>query len=207
MKVAIWARVSTTEQHAENQLVILREWAERRGDTVVREFVTEDSAWQQGAGKGREFDKARAALLLGAHRAQYEAVLIWALDRLSRRGYKDLSSLMGQLRVSGCDVLSHEEPFIHALGPFGEIVEHMLSWIAEQSSQRSSQRIKAGMARARAEGRQIGGRKPGQKDKAPRERVTGEAAGWTEERKRQLAVANHRKRCPVPDCAETRAHD
>ena len=58
MKVAIWARVSTAEQHTSNQLTILQEWAERRGDEVVARFVTEDSAWQQSAGpKGKAFVK------------------------------------------------------------------------------------------------------------------------------------------------------
>ena len=45
VKCAIWARVSTTDQHTENQLYVLREWAERRGYEVVREFIVEDSAW------------------------------------------------------------------------------------------------------------------------------------------------------------------
>ena len=208
MKVAIWARVSTVEQHTENQLTILQEWAERRGDEVVARFVTEDSAWQQSAGpKGKAFDKARADLALGAHRAEYQGVLIWALDRLSRRGYKDLSGFMGTLAASGCDVLSHEEPFIRSLGPFGEIVIHMLAWIAEQSSARSSQRIKAGIERAQREGKAIGGRKAGSTNRNPRPELKGEAAGWTPERKLALAIANHRKKCPVEGCQEAKAHD
>ena len=206
MKVALWARVSTTEQHTSNQLAILEEWAQRCGDEVVRRFVIEDSAWSSGAAaKGREFDKARADLIRGAHRAEYQAVRIWALDRLSRRGYADLSSLMSQLSASGCDVLSYEEPFIRSLGPFGEIVIHMLAWIAQQSSDRSSQRIKAGIARARAEGKQLGGRKPGAKNKKPRS-DTGTRRTLSDEAKLSLARANHRRKCPVEGCMETAAH-
>ena len=206
MKVALWARVSTTEQETLNQLFILREWAAKRGDEVVREFVTEDSAWSQGNGpKGKEFDKARADLQAGAHHADYQAVLIWALDRLSRRGYRDLEGCMSQLAGAGCEVLSHEEPFIRALGPWGEIVIHMLALVAQQSSDRNSRRIKAGLDRRKRDlaagkqvpGRQsVGGRKPGSKDRKPRAKVTGEAKGWTPERKDRLIARNKARAAP-----------
>ena len=208
LKVAVWARVSTSEQHADNQLPILREWAERRGDVVAREFVTEDSAWLKGNGaKGAEFDRARAELLAGAHRAEYQAVLIWALDRLSRRGYRDLEGVMLQLAASGCEVLSHEEPFIRSLGPFGEIVIHMLALVAEQSSARSSQRIKAGIERKKREGGQVGGRKPGSRNKQARPKLAGEAAGWTDERRAAMARRNHQRNCPDTDCQRAGPHD
>jgi hypothetical protein len=66
-------------------------------------FVTHDSASIQGVGngKGDEFDHARAALVEGARMGDYQVVLIWALDRLSRRGYKDLSGVIDKLASYG----------------------------------------------------------------------------------------------------------
>jgi putative DNA-invertase from lambdoid prophage Rac len=193
-KCAIWARVSTTDQHTENQLLALREWAAGRGFPVVREFVTEDSAWANGNGaKGREFEKAREEMLEGARLGQYRIVLVWALDRLSRRGYEDLSPVLQRLRSFGCELLSHQEEFIATLGPFGDVVIHMLSLMASQESERRSARIKAGLARRKAEGKPVGGRKAGAKDKRKREPRTGEAAGWSQERKDQLAARNKQR--------------
>jgi DNA invertase Pin-like site-specific DNA recombinase len=176
---AIWARVSTEEQHTENQLHVLRQWAANRGFTVTAEFITEDSAWSRNGGKGEEFDRQREALIRGAHLGQYKVVLIWALDRLSRRGYRDLDSLMERLATYDCDVLSHQEEWLTNLGPYGEIARHMLSLQSEQASSRSSERIKLGIARVQREiaaelaagktpTKRIGGRKLGSKDKKPR---------------------------------------
>ena len=55
VKAVIWGRVSTKEQHTENQLAVLREWAGQCGLEIVDEMVTEDSAWAGSkAGNGRQ---------------------------------------------------------------------------------------------------------------------------------------------------------
>src|SRR5215469_12891190 len=79
IKCAIWARVSTAEQTASSQLAELRRWAAGRGLDVVVELVTEDSAWQNGNGKGTEFDRQRTELVNGARLGHYSVVLVWAL--------------------------------------------------------------------------------------------------------------------------------
>ena len=115
-RAAIWARVSTHEQHTANQLEELRAWAERRGLDVVAEFVTEDSGWQNGNGtKGKEFDKSRAALLDGARMGSYTVVLTWAIDRLSRRGIEDTLAALRRLGEAGCAVWSHQESWAEDL--------------------------------------------------------------------------------------------
>jgi DNA invertase Pin-like site-specific DNA recombinase len=173
VRCAIWARVSTAEQHAANQLAALRKVAADKGYVIAAEYVTEDSAWGRGSGtngKGAKFDQARAELRQGAHQGAYSVVLVWALDRLSRRGYSDLSALLAGLRDDGCEVWSQQEPWLHSVGPFGEIVVHMLAWIAQQESQRRSERTKAGIERRRAAGLPVG-RQPGSADKARRKRA------------------------------------
>ena len=182
VKAAVWARVSTTEQHTENQLAILRKWAKARGLDVVTEFVTEDSAWagkKAGNGKGAEFDRARAALLNGARLGDYQVVLTWAIDRLSRRGIEDTLGTLRQLYSFDCDVWSHQEPWLVTTEPhMRELLVSFMAWVAEQESERRSERIKAGLARRRAQGLPVGGAVSHRgKDRRPR-RTDGYVAAW-----------------------------
>jgi putative DNA-invertase from lambdoid prophage Rac len=180
-RAAIWARVSTTDQHTENQLAELRQWAERRGLEVVQEYAVEDSAWQEGKGKGAEFDRQREALVNGARLGHYQVILIWALDRISRRGIEDTLAVLRRLAEHDTDVWSHEEEWLHTSGETRELLVGISSWIAGQSSARQSARVKAGLARRRAEGLPVGGRRPGAKDKKPRS-TAGYSAGWEKRR-------------------------
>jgi DNA invertase Pin-like site-specific DNA recombinase len=185
MKAAIWTRVSTTEQHTANQLDILRQWAADRGLDVARDaiFITEDSAWQNGNGKGAVFDRQRAELLNGARLGHYRVVLIWSIDRLSRKGIEDTLSTMRQLYEHRCDIWSHQEPWLVTSEPrMRELLVSFMAWMAEQESARRSERIKAGIARRRREGKPVGGRKPGSKDRKPR-RTDGYTAAWAARRR------------------------
>lgn len=160
MKAAIWARVSTSDQHTENQLEVLRAWADRRGLEVVTEFVTEDSAWSKagGNGKGAEFDRTRSDLLNGARLGEYEVVLVWALDRLSRRGIEDTLGTLRQLYDNGSSVWSHQEGWLETSDPhMRELIVSVMAWMAAMESARRSERVKAGLARRRAKGKPMGG--------------------------------------------------
>lgn len=172
LRAAIWARVSTADQHTGNQLDTLRAWAGQRGLEVAAEFVTEDSAWQgakPGNGKGAEFDRARKELLNGARLGRYDVILIWAIDRLSRKGIEDTLATMRHLYEFDVDVWSHQEGWLQTTEPrMRELLISFMAWMAQQESARRSERIKAGLARRRAEGKQVGGRKPGAKDRKPR---------------------------------------
>lgn len=176
---AIWARVSTTDQHTANQLPDLRQWAADCGLDVIAEYVTEDSAWtRQGNGvKGREFDTARANLLAGVRQGKHRVVLVWAIDRLSRRGSEDMQRYLRLLAEAGADVRSRQEPWLNTADPFArELLVGIMATLARYQSEHRSQQIKAGLARRKAEGKPVGG-KPGRKDKKPRKR-SGYVAAW-----------------------------
>lgn len=192
VKCALWARVSSTDgsQTTENQLFVLREWAARRGFEVAREFITEDSAWASGNGaKGKEFDRQRTELKAGAKRGEYSRVLIWSLDRLSRRGIKDTIGILDDLADAGAIVCSHQETWTETTDRrMQELIISVMSWMAEMESSRRSERIKAGMARAKREvaaeiaaGRvpekRVGGRVAGKKDRRKRE-TSGYRDAW-----------------------------
>jgi DNA invertase Pin-like site-specific DNA recombinase len=191
---AVFARVSTDDQHPENQG--LEEWAARRGVRVVRTFTVHDSAWKRGNGKGAEFDAARAQLVEGARQGEYQVVLVWALDRLSRRGYKDLSSLIDKLAGYGVELWSKQEEWLQTAGPFGEIVVHMLAWMAEQESQRRSDRTKAGIERRKERDGLPVGRQAGARDKPEtKRRRSGYVGAWEGERgeARRAALAERNR--------------
>jgi DNA invertase Pin-like site-specific DNA recombinase len=175
IKAAIWSRVSTAEQSTENQ--DLRAWAERRGVEVAAEFSVHDSAWTAGNGKGREFDAARAELLEGARQGHYQVVLIWALDRWTRRGIRDATHTLEQIWDTGCDVWSQQEPFIDAPSEFRPLMIAMFAWMAEQESRRRSTRTQAGLKRRKERDGLPIGRQPGAQDKAKRKR-SGYVSAW-----------------------------
>lgn len=153
MKCAIYARVSTTggRQDLENQLAPLREWAGRLGAEVIVEHVDECSG-----SKGSKDRKALALLLQGAHRRQFDTVLVWALDRLSREGIAKLSGYLEALRRSGVRVLSHQEPWLDTSGPVSDLLIAIFGWVAQQERARIRERILAGLERAKGKGKILG---------------------------------------------------
>jgi putative DNA-invertase from lambdoid prophage Rac len=189
VKAAIWARVSTAEQHTDNQVVALRDWASGRGLDVVREFITEDSAWSAKAGNGRgaEFDQKRSDLLEGARLGRYHVVLTWGVDRLSRRGAEDMLRYVRRLTDTGCRLWSLKDPWVESTADpmTRELLFSVFATIARFESERRSERIKAGLARRKADGKPVGGRKPGSKDRKPRA-TEGYVAAWGEGGKRRM---------------------
>lgn len=167
VKAAISARVSTLDQFTANQLETLRAWAEARGLEVAAEFVTEDSAWADGHAA---FDQARKDLIEGARKGSYTVILVWAIDRLSRKGIEDTLATMRRLYTAGCDIWSHEEPWLETSEPqMRELLVSFMAWMAKAESDRRSERVKLGLARRKAEGKPIG-RAPGSKDIKPRKK-------------------------------------
>ena len=192
-KCAIWARVSTEEQHAENQLPVLRGWAASLGFEVTAEFITEDSAWTAsgGNGKGKAFDKARSAMLAGVP-ARYDVVLCWDIDRLSRRGSEDMQRYLRRLAERGADVRSQQQPWLNTVDPMArEMLVGLFATLAKYQSQHRSEQIKLGLARRRAQGLPVGGRQKGAKDKHPRERDGYVARQARERAEREQAGGDH----------------
>ena len=105
--------------------------------------------------------------------------------------------MLDKLHGYDCEVWSHREEWLSTIGPFGEIVVHMLAWMAQQQMAEHSAKVKLGMARARAEGKAIGGRKDGAKDKrrgARERRSEATKAAWSgpggDARRAALAARN-----------------
>jgi len=161
MKVVIYARVSTDEQSADNQVEQLKAWAASRGWIIVAIYVETESAWK--AGHQRELARLKA----DAARRKFDAVLVWALDRLSREGALAILQLVNTFKVCGVKVLSYQESWTEVPGELAEILFAIAGWVARMESERRSERTKAGLARVKAKGKNLG-RPLGAKDRRKR---------------------------------------
>lgn len=153
MNVAIYTRVSTDKQDAENQLPQLREFAAKQGWTVVREYCDH-------AETGTKSDRAALHQMFDdASRKRFDLVLFWALDRLSREGALKTLQHLNRLDSYGVGYRSFIEPYFDSCGLFKDAVISIVATLAKQEAVLKSERTKAGLARARAKGRVLGRRK------------------------------------------------
>ncbi len=162
MKAALWLRVSTQEQETANQGAALSKLAAARDLEIARTFTVTESAY-----KG-EHRAQLQELIKGAQQGQYQVVFIWALDRLSREGPLATLEAVDRLLRAGCTVVSLQEPWLEASGELRDLLISLVAWIARWESARRSERTKAGLARAVAEGKPLG-RPTGAGDKRKRQ--------------------------------------
>jgi DNA invertase Pin-like site-specific DNA recombinase len=165
-KIVIYSRVSTNEQSTDNQVPVLEKWARDRGFEVVEVYQESESAWK--AGHQKELSRLLADCRNG--RRKFDAVLVWALDRLSREGAAAILNLINTFKAYGVRVISYQESWTEAPGEIGEILYAIAGWVAKMESQRRSERTKAGLERARRQGKKLG-RPKGSKDKVKRKRT------------------------------------
>ena len=151
MKTVIYGRVSTRDkgQDVENQLVQLREFCQRSGWTLAHEYVDHASA---KTGKRPQFQ----AMLAAAARKEFDLVLFWSLDRLSREGVLETLQYLQTLSAAGVNWRSFTEQYLDSCGVFRDAVLSILATIAKQERVRLSERTIAGLARARRQGKRLG---------------------------------------------------
>ena len=118
-RCALYARVSTTDQHCENQLTELRAFCAARGWTVTREYV------DHGVSGATEQRPALDALLADARRRRFDVLACWRLDRLGRN-LRHLVSMLEDLHALGVSFASLNEG-IDATTPAGRLQMHMLA--------------------------------------------------------------------------------
>lgn len=151
-RVAICARVSTKDQHSENQLRQLREYCRASGHIVVREYIDHVS------GRKNINDRKQFELMFAdAAKRQFDLVVFWALDRFSREGMRPTVAYLERLNSYGVAFHSYSEPYLNTDNELvRDILLACLSALAKQEVIRLSDRTKAGMERARAAGARIG---------------------------------------------------
>jgi DNA invertase Pin-like site-specific DNA recombinase len=147
-RVALYARVSTFDkgQTPETQLVGLREYATRRGFVLVSEYVDSASGLRDNRPQYRRLVEA-------ARKRAIDVVLVWRYDRFAR-STQALVQALQEFRHLGIDFISYQEN-IDTTTPQGEMIFTVMASLAQFESALISARVKASMARARAQGRRI----------------------------------------------------
>jgi len=151
MRVAIYARVSRDDgkQDTENQLHELREFCQRSGWTVVHEYIDRAS--------GKSSDRPQfKRLFQDASKRKFHLVLFWALDRFSREGVLETLNHLRDLSTWSVGWRSYTEQFFDSAGPFKDAVISIMASLAKIEREKISDRTKAGLRRARREGKALG---------------------------------------------------
>jgi DNA invertase Pin-like site-specific DNA recombinase len=151
MKIALYVRVSKNDgsQTTENQLLDLRQYAARLGHTIVVEYV--DNA----SGKNGDRDRFKD-MLEDAKAHKFEALMFWALDRLTREGVLATLQYLETLTKAGVCWISFTESHFDSCGPFKDVVIAMFASLAKMEREKISERTKAGLRRAVSQGKILG---------------------------------------------------
>ena len=149
-RVAIYLRVSTGEQTTENQRRELEAVAERSGWQITQVY---EDAGISGA-KGRDKRPAFDDLCRAATRREFDLVAAWSVDRLGR-SLQDLVGFLGEIHAVGVDLYLHKQG-VDTTTPAGKAMFQMLGVFSEFERAMIQERVKAGLARAKAQGKKLG---------------------------------------------------
>lgn len=147
-RVALYCRVSTLDQHPETQLLELRQAASQRGWEPIGVYTDHGIS-------GTRARRPQLDLLLGdARRGRFDVLLCWSFDRIAR-STKHLLEVVDELQRCGVEFVSLREN-VDTGGPMGRAVTTIMGAIAELERTLIVERVRAGMKRARLEGRRLG---------------------------------------------------
>ena len=149
-RCAIYTRVSTDDQTTQNQILELKEIAQRKGLPVVSEFTDEGVSGAKGRDKRTGFDN----LIKGAIKKDFDTILVWSVDRLGR-SLQDLVSFLNEIHSVDCDLYIHQSG-VDTSTPAGKMMFQMCGVFAEFERGMIRERVKSGQDRAKSQGKHIG---------------------------------------------------
>lgn len=149
-RVALYLRVSTQkDQNTDNQRLVLEDIAKRSGWDIVG--IYEDKA---SGSKGKEARPAYKRLQEDATRRKFDMVAAWSIDRLGR-SLQELVGFLNEIQSIGIDLYLHQQA-IDTTTPAGKLFFHVSSAFAEFERSIIVERVKAGLERAKADGKTLG---------------------------------------------------
>src|SRR5215468_6156176 len=151
-RAVLYLRVSTIEQTTANQERELRQVAERMGCEIVKVYRDHGISGAKGRDKRPQFD----ALCKAAARREFDVVMAWSVDRLGR-SLQDLVGFLGELHAVGIDLYLHQQG-LDTTTPAGKAMFGMMGVFAEFERAMIQARVRAGLERARAQGKALGRR-------------------------------------------------
>lgn len=149
-RVALYLRVSTSGQTVENQRRELKAVAVRHGWKVVDTYKDEGISGAKGREQRPGYDGLRQAIA----RREIDMVAAWSVDRLGR-SLQDLVEFLGEMHAKGVDLYLHQQG-IDTSTPAGKAMFQMMGVFAEFERAMIVERVKAGLARARSQGKRLG---------------------------------------------------
>jgi len=149
-RVGIYLRVSTTDQTVENQRLDLARVAEQRGWEIVGEYVDHGISGAKGRDQRPAFDR----LCKDAKHGKLDLVAAWSIDRIGR-SLAHLVTFVDEMRAANVGLYLHQQQ-VDTSSAAGRAFLQMAGIFAEFERSTIIERINAGIARARAQGRRIG---------------------------------------------------
>ena len=150
MRVAIYVRVSTDGQTTMNQRRELEAVAKRHDWKVIEVFSDQGISGKNGREQRPAFDR----LLQGVTRKNFDIVAAWSVDRLGR-SLQHLLSFLAELKAKGIDLYLHQQG-VDTSTPAGKALFQMLGVFAEFERAMIIDRVRAGLRRAKAQGKRLG---------------------------------------------------
>jgi len=147
-RIAIYARVSTTDQSTDSQLLDLRRYVSERGWNSFKEYVDE------GISGTKDSRPALNELMNDAKKRRFDVVLVWRFDRFAR-STKHLILALEEFRNLGIDFVSYQEN-IDTSSPLGSAIFTIISAVAQLERDIIAERVKAGLRRAKENGTKLG---------------------------------------------------
>jgi len=147
-RVAIYARVSTTDQSTDSQLLDLRRYVADRGWHLHREYT------DNGVSGTKDNRPALNELMAEAKKRKFDVVLVWRFDRFAR-STKHLILALEEFRNLGVDFVSYQEN-IDTSSPLGSAIFTIISAVAQLERDIIAERVKAGLRRAKENGKKLG---------------------------------------------------
>jgi len=147
-RIAIYARVSTTDQSTDSQLLDLRRYVSERGWQIFKEYC------DNGISGTKDSRPALNDLMDDAKKRRFDVVLVWRFDRFAR-STKHLILALEEFRNLGVDFVSYQEN-IDTSSPLGSAIFTIISAVAQLERDIIAERVKAGLRRARENGKKLG---------------------------------------------------
>ncbi len=151
-RAAVYLRVSTDGQTTDNQLLELKKAAEHAGWEIVDVYEDKGISGAKGREKRPGFDR----LCKDATRRKFDVVMSWSVDRLGR-SLQDLVGFLSELHSVGVDLFLFQQG-LDTTTPAGKAMFQMMGVFAEFERAMISERVKAGLNRAKADGKTLGRR-------------------------------------------------
>jgi DNA invertase Pin-like site-specific DNA recombinase len=149
-RAALYLRVSTDGQTVDNQRLELEQAAKMAGWQVVGVYMDEGISGAKSRQDREGFDR----LCKDATRRQFDVVMSWSVDRLGR-SLQDLIGFLSELHAVGVDLYLHQQG-IDTTTPAGKAMFQMMGVFAEFERSMIQERVRAGLNRARAQGKTLG---------------------------------------------------